>query len=89
MVCTNKADGNLFSFFIEIEVRRSDVLSTWSGIRPLVRDLNGKNTQSLVRNHIIHFSSSKLLSIVGGKWTTYRNMAEETIDSAIKNFSIH
>nr|CAD7395481.1 unnamed protein product [Timema poppensis] len=68
----------------DVEVRRGDVLSAWSGIRPLVSDPNKENTQSLARNHIVHVSDSKLVTIAGGKWTTYRAMAEHTIDAAIK-----
>ncbi|CAD7089448.1 unnamed protein product [Hermetia illucens] len=68
----------------DVEVRRGDVLSAWSGIRPLVSDPNKEDTQSLARNHIVHVSPSKLITIAGGKWTTYRAMAEHTIDAAIK-----
>ena len=68
----------------EIEVRRGDVLSAWSGIRPLVSDPNQPNTQSIARNHIVHVSPSGLVTIAGGKWTTYRSMAEETIDTAVR-----
>ncbi|XP_065163150.1 glycerol-3-phosphate dehydrogenase, mitochondrial isoform X2 [Atheta coriaria] len=69
----------------DVEVRRGDVLSAWSGIRPLVSDPNKPDTQSLARNHIVHVSDSNLVTIAGGKWTTYRAMAEETIDAAIKS----
>lgn len=68
----------------DVEVRRGDVLSAWSGIRPLVSDPNKDDTQSLARNHIVHVSPSKLVTIAGGKWTTYRAMAEHTVDAAIK-----
>ncbi|KAL3281271.1 hypothetical protein HHI36_004484 [Cryptolaemus montrouzieri] len=68
----------------DVEVRRGDVLSAWSGIRPLVSDPNKADTQSIARNHIIHVSKSNLVTIAGGKWTTYRSMAEETIDIAIE-----
>ncbi|KAG8223168.1 hypothetical protein J437_LFUL000334 [Ladona fulva] len=68
----------------DIEVRRGDVLSAWSGIRPLVSDPNKADTQSLARNHIVHASPGGLITIAGGKWTTYRSMASETIDAAIK-----
>lgn len=68
----------------DVEVRRGDVMSAWSGIRPLVTDPNKPDTQSIARNHIIHVSDSKLITIAGGKWTTYRLMAEETIDKAIQ-----
>ncbi|KAJ3350487.1 mitochondrial glycerol-3-phosphate dehydrogenase [Entophlyctis luteolus] len=71
-----------------IKVRRGDVLAAWSGIRPLVRDPAAKNTESLVRNHMINVSESGLLTIAGGKWTTYRAMAEETIDVAIEKFDL-
>ncbi|KAL1513288.1 hypothetical protein ABEB36_002713 [Hypothenemus hampei] len=68
----------------DVEVRRGDVLSAWSGIRPLVSDPNKPDTQSLARNHIVHVSKSNLVTIAGGKWTTYRAMAEETINAAIE-----
>ncbi|OWA51719.1 Glycerol-3-phosphate dehydrogenase, mitochondrial [Hypsibius exemplaris] len=67
-----------------VDVRRGDVLSAWSGIRPLVVDPNKKSTQEIARNHIIHVSPSNMVTIAGGKWTTYRLMAEETVDAAIK-----
>ena len=72
----------------DINVRRGDVLAAWSGIRPLVKDPNAVNTESLVRNHLITTSTSGLLTCAGGKWTTYRQMAEETVDSAIDLFSL-
>lgn len=72
----------------DLTVRRGDVLAAWSGIRPLVRDPDAKNTESLVRNHMINVSPSGLLTIAGGKWTTYRQMAEETIDTSIKEFGL-
>lgn len=68
----------------DVEVRRGDVLSAWSGIRPLVSDPNKEDTQSLARNHIVHVSKTNLVTIAGGKWTTYRAMAEHTMDAAIK-----
>lgn len=67
----------------DVEVRRGDVLSAWSGIRPLVCDPNKGDTQSLARNHIVHVSPSNLITIAGGKWTTYRAMAEHTLDAAV------
>jgi glycerol-3-phosphate dehydrogenase len=69
-------------------VRRNDVLAAWSGIRPLVRDPHAKNTESLVRNHMINVSENKLLTIAGGKWTTYRAMAEDTVDRAIEEYDL-
>jgi len=71
-----------------INVRRGDVLAAWSGIRPLVKDPKAKNTQSLVRNHLVTLSDSGLLTCAGGKWTTYRQMAEDAVDEAIKIFGL-
>lgn len=72
-----------------INLQRSDVLAAWSGIRPLMRDPNSSNTESLVRNHLITVSPSGLLTCAGGKWTTYRQMAEDAVDAAISAFSLH
>ncbi|KAM3469214.1 hypothetical protein MY8738_010154 [Beauveria namnaoensis] len=73
----------------EIRVRRGDVLAAWSGIRPLVKDPKAKNTESLVRNHLIDVSRSGLLTCAGGKWTTYRQMAEDCVDVAVKEFGLN
>lgn len=81
--------------YIVFPVQRDDVLSAWSGIRPLVRDPSkmpkGKDadpnsTQGLVRSHLITKSPSNLVTISGGKWTTYREMAEETVDTLVNSF---
>ncbi|KAI9880979.1 MAG: mitochondrial glycerol-3-phosphate dehydrogenase [Pleopsidium flavum] len=72
----------------DINVRRGDVLAAWSGIRPLVRDPKARNTESLVRNHLVTVSDSGLLTCAGGKWTTYRQMAEETVDESIKLYGL-
>ena len=61
---------------------RDDVLSVFVGIRPLVKSGDGKLTAALSRDHTIHFDASGLLTTTGGKWTTYRNMAEHTVDQA-------
>ncbi|KAI0843751.1 FAD dependent oxidoreductase-domain-containing protein [Hypoxylon sp. FL0890] len=72
----------------DISVRRGDVLAAWAGIRPLVRDPKAKNTESLVRNHLVDISSSGLVTCAGGKWTTYRQMAEDCVDAAVKEFNL-
>lgn len=72
----------------DIKVRRGDVLSAWSGLRPLVRNPSAASTEGLVRNHMLHVSASGLLTIAGGKWTTYRAMAEETVDMAVDVFKL-
>ena len=61
---------------------RDDILSVFTGIRPLVKSGEGKLTAALSRDHTIHFDASGLLTTTGGKWTTYRNMAEHTVDQA-------
>jgi glycerol-3-phosphate dehydrogenase len=62
---------------------RDDVLSMFAGIRPLVKSGGeGMNTAALSRDHTIHIDHSGLLTIAGGKWTTYRNMAEDCVDQA-------
>lgn len=62
---------------------RQDVLSVFAGIRPLVRAGGGKSTAALARDHTIYKDASGLLTITGGKWTTYRHMAESCVDTAI------
>jgi glycerol-3-phosphate dehydrogenase len=62
---------------------RKDVLSVFVGIRPLVKAQGAANTAGLSRDHTIHIDQSGLLSICGGKWTTYRHMAEDCVDHAI------
>ena len=61
---------------------RGDVLSVFTGIRPLVKAADSGNTAALSRDHTIHIDESGLLSIAGGKWTTYRNMAEDCVNHA-------
>ncbi len=70
--------------YFAVTIKKSDILSSWSGLRPLVVDDNAENSQEIVREHSINSSKSGLISVVGGKWTTYRKMAEETLDFALK-----
>ena len=62
--------------------QRSDVLSVFTGIRPLVKSGDSSNTSALSRDHNIHIDQTGLLTIAGGKWTTYRNMAEDCVNQA-------
>ncbi len=59
---------------------KSDILSTFAGQRPLVRSGNALTTASISREHTISIAASGLLTIAGGKWTTYREMAEDAVD---------
>lgn len=63
---------------------RADVLSVFVGQRPLVKSDNARSTAALSREHTIRVSDSGLLSITGGKWTTYRKMGEDVIDQAVQ-----
>ncbi|MEO6848364.1 MAG: glycerol-3-phosphate dehydrogenase C-terminal domain-containing protein, partial [Chthoniobacterales bacterium] len=63
-----------------------DVLAVFAGQRPLVRPPNkdGGATKAISRNHEVLVSDSGLVTIVGGKWTTYRKMAEDTLNHAVQ-----
>lgn len=63
-----------------------DILSVFSGLRPLAAptDSSGNSTKEISRDHKLMVSAPGLITITGGKWTTYRRMAEETVDLAIK-----
>jgi glycerol-3-phosphate dehydrogenase len=63
---------------------RKDVLAVFAGLRPLVAAGDGKQTKKLSRNHRIIVSDAGLVTIAGGKWTTYRRMAEQTVDRVVK-----
>lgn len=61
---------------------RKDIRSVFAGLRPLVKG-NSKKTAELSRDHLITVSASGLITVTGGKWTTYRRMAEDTVNTAI------
>lgn len=63
---------------------RADVLSQFAGIRPLVKAGSGSSTSKLARDHTILTDLSGLVTITGGKWTTYRHMAEDVVTTAAK-----
>ncbi len=70
--------------YLDKKPSREDILCIFAGLRPLAADPdNPGSTKEVSRRHKIAISPSGLLSIVGGKWTTYRRMAEETLDKAI------
>lgn len=80
------ADGDvhyLLSYvnqYFDVSLTSQDVKAVWTGIRPLVKNPKKGNTESLVRDHFIEISPSGLLTITGGKWTTFRKMAEDAVD---------
>jgi glycerol-3-phosphate dehydrogenase len=67
--------------------RETEILSMWSGLRPLVRKA-GMKTSQLSRDHTILVSQSGLVTVTGGKWTTYRRMGQDTIDHACRVASL-
>jgi len=70
--------------YLEKKPNRSDVLSVFAGLRPLAAPKSEDvKTKAISRGHQIIVSLSGLLTVIGGKWTTYRKMAEEIIDKAI------
>jgi glycerol-3-phosphate dehydrogenase len=64
--------------------RTADVLSTFAGLRPLLRGRLGNATAKLSREHAVVVAGSGLVTITGGKWTTYRRMAIDAIDRAAR-----
>ena len=60
----------------------SDILSQFAGLRPLVAARRGRRTANLSRTHRVRVSQSGLVTIAGGKWTTYRKMAQDAVDQA-------
>lgn len=68
--------------YLSRDPRPEDVLSVFAGLRPLVKTGGSANTASLSRDHTILIADSGLITITGGKWTTYRKMAEDVIDRA-------
>ena len=68
---------------------RADVLSVFAGLRPLAApQSNNQKTKEISRGHKIIVSASGLISVIGGKWTTYRKMAEDTVDTIEKKLEI-
>jgi glycerol-3-phosphate dehydrogenase len=76
------------SRYLDREPTRADVLSVFAGQRPLVQPVAGGTsrgrTKSISREHSVVVSDSGLVTIVGGKWTTYRKMAQDTVDDAVE-----
>lgn len=78
---------NTAGAYFKVKPTEKDILSVFSGLRPLAAptDANGNSTKEISRDHKLMVSAKGLITITGGKWTTYRRMAKETIDLAIKH----
>ena len=68
--------------YLQRAPRRSDVRSMWVGLRPLVKppEDDGNDTKAISREHTVAVSQSGLVTVTGGKWTTYRSMAEDVLE---------
>ena len=74
-------------YFPNNPIVRKDVISTWSGLRPLIQpeaDMDGMAESQVSREHQIHIGEDGLITIAGGKLTTYRKMAKECVDTALQ-----
>ena len=92
---------NSLQKYFSIKIKKENIKSVFAGLRPLISDGKSKSTKDISRSHKIIISNSGLITIVGGKWTTFRKMGEDVLDKAIqfhnlekrksvsKNISIH
>lgn len=71
-----------YNQYNEIKITRKDILSVFAGLRPLVKTSNSGSTALASRDHTIIVSKSHLITITGGKWTTYRKMAKDAVGNA-------
>ncbi|PWS29097.1 FAD-dependent oxidoreductase [Pedobacter yonginense] len=81
---------NTASAYFNRKPLERDILSVFSGLRPLAAPTSGdgNSTKEISRDHKLIISAPGLITITGGKWTTYRRMAEETVDLAIKHVGL-
>lgn len=79
---------NHFNRYASSSIGYSDVQSVFAGLRPLAKNTDDKKTAVMPRDHHITVLQSGIIHVTGGKWTTYRNMAEHAIDKAVSNSSL-
>jgi glycerol-3-phosphate dehydrogenase len=72
------------NFSVREPLSESDVVATWAGLRPLVKAATSGRTADLSRRHKVHVSDSGVITITGGKLTTYREMAEDTVEAVLE-----
>jgi glycerol-3-phosphate dehydrogenase len=70
------------------KIAREEVRAAWSGLRPLVSRPQAADTAKLARDHLVQESPSGLLTLTGGKWTTYRKMALDCVNYAVRKFGL-
>ena len=66
----------------------TDILGTWAGLRPLVKDAGSERTADLSRRHSVTTSASGVVTVTGGKLTTYRRMAADTVDAVARSLGV-
>jgi len=74
--------------YLTRQIERTDIKATWAGLRPLIRDPRATDTAGLARDHVIVESPGGMITIGGGKWTTYRKMAQDAVDYAIRQANL-
>ena len=72
------------NFSVDGTITQADIVGTWAGLRPLVRDAGSERTADLSRRHKVGASPSGMVTITGGKLTTYREMAADTVDAVVE-----
>jgi glycerol-3-phosphate dehydrogenase len=77
-----------FNRYTNQHLTQDDIKSVFAGLRPLVKMKNIQSTADLVRDHSIAVSESGLVTIMGGKWTTYRKMARDAVNKALRTSSL-
>jgi glycerol-3-phosphate dehydrogenase len=87
-VCADHADVAYIieatnTFFPSADLTKDDVISTWAGVRPLISEEGAEDESSVSREHEIYVSDDGLITIAGGKLTTYRRMGAEVIRKAV------
>jgi glycerol-3-phosphate dehydrogenase len=71
--------------YLDRPLNKTHIVSGFAGMRPLVASVNSRRTKELIRDHEVEVeSSSGLISVLGGKWTTFRAMAEDAIDTVMQ-----
>ena len=70
--------------YLDPSPAESDVRAVFAGLRPLVQRVSGVRTSAISRDHVIDVSPAALVTVTGGKWTTYRKMAEDVVDRAVR-----
>jgi glycerol-3-phosphate dehydrogenase len=73
---------------VTTHITEADILGTWAGLRPLVKDAGSARTADLSRRHTVHISPAGVVTVTGGKLTTYRRMAADTVDAVVDHLGI-